>query len=118
MHVDRKQQSANPLLRIDQWIAFSCTEQVVSLFKGDGLLYQFTSSVRLNGFLIFPNDDGAFISLSGSGVVINGQHSWLLLQAREKLMQKRLYLLELFWGCFACSDSDKHACPPIELWVV
>ena len=43
-----------PLLRIDEWIAFSCTGQVVSLLKGDGFFDQITSSVRLDGFLIFP----------------------------------------------------------------
>ena len=64
---------------------------------------------------IFPDDDGALISLPGSGVVINGQHSWLLLQTREKFVQKRLDFLELFWSCFACGDGEKHACPPCSL---
>lgn len=81
----------------------------MSLLKGNGSFDQITRSVGFDGFFIFSDDNGAFIPLLRSGVVINCQHSWLLLQTREKLVQKRFDLLELFWSGLAGGDGEKHA---------
>jgi hypothetical protein len=58
-------------LWIDETIAFSCTGQVMGLLKDDGFSDQIPCPVGPDGFFIFPDDDGAFISLLRSGVVIN-----------------------------------------------
>ena len=65
----------------------------MSLLKGDGFFDPFTPSICLDSFRIFPDDTRAGISLFGSGIMINGQHPWLALQTREKLVQKGFHLL-------------------------